>query len=329
MVVAALNILAVCDPGTDFCRRLAEYAETKAGYPFALQPFSSLEQLREYQKKRQPEAVLLAEELYREKDWQEYDHPLFLLGSGFGKEEGPGRVFRYQEAEGILRDILLLYRTQVPKLTAKVAKGRFCLYAVADAGESCRSEALAFELAAQLAQSEKVLWLDLRTWPVIQEMTGCQKGGDLGELLYDLCRRREELTDMLPARVCSFCGVDMLPAAVMPADFREVTGEDWRYLFEQLKRESCYTAVVSVTGNMIQPLDAFLELFDVIWITGEESQMLCQERMEKYIKNNACPQIWQRIFRVQLPCQAMDPAADRQILGQLAAKALQESGAEK
>ena len=125
MVVAALNILAVCDPGAEYGQRLAKYAGTKAGYPFELRAFSSLDQLFRYREKKKPEAVLLDSALYSEKDWEEYDNPLFLLGSGLGRDDEPKSVFRYQEADGILKDILMLYREEHPRLDMQVEKRRF------------------------------------------------------------------------------------------------------------------------------------------------------------------------------------------------------------
>lgn len=324
MVVAALNILAVCDPGTDFGRRLAEYAEKRAGYPFSLQVFSSLDQLFLYREKRKPEAVLLAGELYRAGDWQDYDHPLFLLGSGPGGEEEPPCIFRYQEADSILREILVLYRKKQPKIAMKTEKSTFCLYAVTDAEENSRSEQLAFELAARLAVKEKLLWLDLRTWPVVQTLYGGMDSGSLGELLYGLCRRKEDVLDQMLERAVNIRGVDMLPGIAEPSDFLELTIEDWKYLFGRLKNESPYTAVMAVTGNMIQPLGTFLELFDVIWMVWEERQMICQNRLEKYVKTTACPQLWQRVVGVQLPADTAGKNTDRQVLRQLAIKTLQE-----
>lgn len=319
-----MNVLAVCDTGPDFGRRLAQYARNRAGYPFVLQSFSTPEQLLEYRRKRPPEAVLLAEELYQEKDWRDFANPLFLLGSGFGKEEGPKHIFRYQEADGILREILLLYREQRPEIPVKVVKGSFCLYVVTDAAESCRSEAFAFELAMRLSEKQRVLWLDLRTWPTLAEMYGCSEDTDLGELLYALCRRKKDLPEQMMAEVSSFRGVDLLPAAKNPADFLSVTPEDWKYLFDLLKRESIYTAVVVAVGNVIQPLRDFMELFDTVWMVWEETQMVCQERMEKYIKNVDCPQLWQKIVGIQLPPVCRDPETDRQMLCRLAVRALQE-----
>lgn len=325
MVVAALNILAVCDPGAEYGQRLAQYAGTKAGYPFELQAFSSLDQLFRYREKKKPEAVLLDSALYSEKDWEEYDNPLFLLGSGLSRENEPKCIFRYQEADGILKDILMLYREEHPRLDMQVEKRGFCLYAVTDGTENCRSESLAFELAVQLAKKERVLLLDLRTWPVLRKMYGCPENGGSGDILYGLCRRKEDLMDQMMEKIVSAYGVDLFPEVEDPADLLEVTIEDWKYLMERLKSESPYTAVLAVTGNVIQPLGGFLEMFDVIFMVWEDVQMVCQNRMEKYLKNTACPQLWQRITGIQMPSDTVGQSCDRAALRQLAIKTLQET----
>ena len=110
-----------------------------------------------------------------------------------------------------------------------------------------------------------------------------------------------------------------------PADLLEVSVEDWKYLLERLKSESPYTAVLAVTGNVIQPLGGFLELFDVIYMVWEDGQMVCQNRMEKYLKNTACPQLWQRITGIQMPSDTVGKSCDRAALRQLAVKTLRET----
>ena len=322
MVVAALNILAVCDPGTDYGKRLADYAASRAGYPFELQVFSSLDQLFQYRDRKKPEAILLDSGLYRPKDWETYENPLFLLGNGLSKEDEPDCIFRYQEADSILKEILLLYRAKRPKLQMNVEKRSFSLYAVTDESESCRSEELAFVLAEQLSKNDRVLWLDLRTWPTFRQKHGCSDNDGMGEILYGLCRRKEDLIDQITEKVTSFHGVDLLPEVTDPADLLVVTVKDWKYLFEQLKNDSLYTAVVVVTGNLLQPLCEILELFDVIWIVWEELQMSCHHRMERYMQKTACPQIWQRITGIQLPADTAGQPEDRTVLQQLAKKTL-------
>lgn len=324
MVVAALNILAVCDPGTDYGKRLAEYASAKAGYPFELQVFSSLEQLLQYRDRKKPEAILLDSALYQPKDWETYENPLFLLGNGLGKADEPKCIFRYQEADNILKDILLLYRAKRPKLKMKVEKRSFCLYGVVEATESSRSETLAFALAEELAKKDRVLWLDLRTWPTIRRMYNCPESAGLGDIFYGLCRQKEDLIDQITEKVTSFHGVDLLPEVTEPSDLLVVTVKDWKYLFEQLRNESLYTAVVVVTGNLLQPLSEILELFDVIWMVWEELQMRCHYRMERYIQKTACPQIWQRITGIHLPADTAGLPEDGEVLRQLVAKTLRK-----
>lgn len=319
-----MNILAVCDPGGEYGKRLGEYARTRAGYPLELQSFSTIEQLQEYRKKREPEAVLLDSGLYEAKEWQDYENPLFLLGSGFSGAEDPPSVFRYQEADSVLGEILALYRQKRPRLNMKVEKRQFRLYAVTDAVESRRSEKLAFDLAAQLAETEKVLWLDLRTYSGLQEIYGCGAGGDLGKILYSVCRKKADLTEQILEAVISCCRVDLLPAATEPADLMSITVENWKYLFERVQSESPYTAMVVVTGNLVQPLGLFLELFDVIWMVWEEKEMICQQRLERYVKNTACPQLWKKIRGIQLPEESSRPKTDKMMLHQMAVKILQE-----
>ncbi len=322
-----MNTLAVCDTEKDFGEQLADYAAGKAGYPFELQLFSSLEQLKDYLGSHMPEAVLLGEELYSQRDWEDFSNPLFLLGNGIGEEAGATRIFRYQEAEHILQELLTLYCRQVPQVATGASKSSFRIYAVADAGESWRSAALAFELAAWLGEREKVLWLDLRTWSVTETFTHQPPRGDLGELLYYLCRRRGDLIPRLLSEVTTCRGVDMLPGANVPEDLLTVQAGDWKYFFEQVKTGSRYTAVVAVTGNGIQPLGDFLELCDAVWLVWEQEQAPCEKRMEQYIGARLGNRLCRRMRCIQLPPGLSGEAAEQAALRQLVIKAQQEETA--
>ena len=324
--MVALNTLAVCDENLEFGRRLCLYAQQKAGYPFVIRPFSSAGQLQQFLQKKQPEAILLSEELYSERDWREYDRPLFLLGSGFGETGGLPGIFRYQNAEGILQDVLVAYTRLVPDLTMSVAKRSFRLFAVMDAAELQETQAFAWELAAYLARTEKVLWLNLRTWPSAGKYPVAEDREDLGQLLYYLCRRKEEVAGQLFQKVTSVRGIDLLPTVSVPADLLQVQPADWKYLFSLLAAESAYTAVVVPVGHLVQPVEDILELFDEVWIVKDAAQREAQERMERYLRVHGSEALQQRMLSVQLPSEAAEAYRNEPLYRKLVAKIMETRG---
>lgn len=326
MVVVALNTLAVCDENLEFGRRLCLYARQKAGYPFVIQAFSSAVQLQQFLQKKQPEAILLSEELYCERDWIEYDRPLFLLGSGIGETKGLPGIFRYQNAEGILQDVLVAYTRLVPDLTMSVTKRRFRLFAVTDVAELQETQALAWELAAYLARTEKVLWLNLRTWPSAGKYPVAEDREDLGQLLYYLCRRKDEVAGQLFQKVMSVRGIDLLPTLSVPADLLQVQLSDWKYLFSLLAAESAYTAVVVIVGHLLQPVEDVLELFDEVWIVKDVAQREAQERMERYLRIHGSEVLQQRMLSVQLPSESQEAYRNEPLYRKLVAKIMETRG---
>lgn len=317
MVVVALNMLAVCDTDREFVQRLCAYAAAKAGYPFSLQVFSSTEQLLAGLERKQPEAVLLASELYRPKDWAGYSRPVFLLGSSFGGEEGDGQIFRYQDAEGILQDIVAAYTALVPELHAGGIKGSFRLYAVTDAAELSVTEWLAWELARQLSGTQRVLFANLRAWPVTAQLSDGSRPADLGELLYYLCEKKTELMGQLMAKTTGWQGIDLLPTAQVPADLGQVQIRDWKALWDVLRRDSPYTAVVAVTGMLLQPVEDFLELFDEVWLVEEKSQRKKQDLWQAYMRARGSQRLTKELKVLQLPPEAVGDGQSSLVLQQL------------
>ena len=331
MVVAALNTLAVCDTDREFVKRLAAYAAAKAGYPFSLQVFSATEQLFGWLEKKQPEAVLLASELYRKKDWAGYGRPVFLLGGSFGGEEDRVQIFRYQEAEGILRDIVTAYTALVPEVHAGGIKGSFRLYVVTDATETAATEWLAWELAVQLAATQKVLFANLRAWPVTAQLAGPDWQADLGELLYYLCEKPTELMGQLMARSAGWQGVDLLPVAQVPADLGQVQIREWKVLWDTLQRDSPYTAVVVVAGTLLQPAEDFLALFDEVWLVKEQGQKQKLALWKAYMGAKGSAQMMEKLKVVCLPPEMAAREAPPAVLEQLVRQAMERgmSGGDK
>lgn len=300
MVVAALNTLAVTDTQVEFARRLAAYAEKKAGYPFTLQVFSSADQLLEYAEKKQPEAVLLARELYRKKDWIDCRCPLFLLGNSFEPVEGVSQIFRYQDAESILKDVLAAYTQLVPGIHAGGIKGRFHLCAVTDVGEEAATEWLALARAKDLAKTEKVLFANFRAWPVTAELSGDSQLADLGELLYVLCEKKEELMGQLMTKTTGWQGIDLLPVAHVPADLSQVRIGDWKAFFALLGSDSPYTAVVVAVGMLIQPVEEFLELFDEVWLVEHKEPDVRKRLWQSYMGTRGNGRLTEKVKYLRL-----------------------------
>lgn len=298
--MVTLNTLAVCDTDREFMQRLAAYAAAKAGYPFSLQIFSSIEQLLDCRRKKQPEAILLAGELYHKKDWEDYDRPVFLLGNGFASREELSQIFRYQDAEGILQDIVKAYTALVPEVHAGGIKGSFRLYAVTDAAELSVTEWLAWELARYLSETQRVLFANLRAWPVTIGLTGAQGQADLGELLYCLCEKKTEFMGRLMAMATGWQGIDLLPVAQVPADLGQVQIRDWKVFWDVLRRDSPYTAVVVAAGTLLQPAEDFLELFDEVWLVETNSQQQKQALWKQYMGVHGSQRLTKRLKILQI-----------------------------
>ena len=295
-----MNSLWICDPDTLFCERLTSYAEKRSAFPFGIQPFSSMDTLISALQKKQPDAVLLSEEFYKEKDWQDFDKPLFLLGNGVGRAEGPEPIFRYQEADALLKDVLARYQKQVPLQVHSGLKAHFLLIGVMSPTEGAAPEHFALEMAERMGYGEQVLLLDLTAWPVLENLTGKKSEERLGELLYYLCKKPEELMDQILLKTQNYRGISYLPTATCPEDLLQVEMPDYKRLFDTLRTESPYTLVFIVFGQLLQPVEDFIVLLDRVYLLTEAGQEEVTAVFEAYLKDRNAKEAEKRLTKIHL-----------------------------
>ena len=181
-------------------RRLTAYAAAKAGYPFSLQIFSSIEQLLDCRRKKQPEAILLAGWNCTIKRTRKAPTPTGgFTGQWFCQ---PGGTFTRSSdirmQKGILQDIVKACTALVPEVHACGIQGE--LPAVCCNGCSrtvCDRMAGLGAGTVPLREAEGAVCKSARAWPVTISLTGAQGQSDLGELCIAFVRKRRSLWEGL------------------------------------------------------------------------------------------------------------------------------------
>lgn len=265
--MAEMKMLAVCVREEGYSIRLAEYARNQNSCLFRVQAFSAAATLMDYLKLRRVDAVLLDEGLYEEEMWQKYKGVLCLLGNGVGQEENPPRIFKYQPARDILNQVLAQYRLDAEQeenpVVSKKGMEVFGIYSpVGRCGKSLFSLALGLELA----RHRKTLYLNLESWPGLNPEPEELSGGSLSDLLYFLRQRRGALPEFLGSIVGNADRLDMIPPVRAPSDLVSVSVEDWQYLFEALRCQSSYEAVVLDIGDSPQPIEKLLSICTKVYV---------------------------------------------------------------
>lgn len=320
--MAEMKMLAVCDGEEGYSVKLAAYARNQNSCPFRVQAFSTRASLADYLKLRSAEVVLLDETLYEKEEWQKYDGVLCLLGNGIGQEEFPPRIFKYQPAREILKEALAQYGHAVKDAGHTLAskKGMEVLGVYSPVGR-CGNSQFALALGLDMARHRRTLYLNLESWPMSGYGLDETSGGGLSDLLYLLRQRRETLQERICSMVVTAGKLDMIPPVRIPADLAAVSFEDWQYLFEILRCQSSYEAVVLDIGDTPQPIEKLLGICTRVYVPtiSDEKAKIKLKRFLNFIKENTCPELTLEILSLPLEkyVGADGPWAERLLWGDM------------
>lgn len=310
--MVGMKMLAVCAKEEGYSMKLAEYARSKNSCPFLVQIFSHVSSLMDYLKLRSADVVLLDETLYDDGQWEGYDGVLCLLGNGIGQEEYPPQIFKYQQARDILQQILVEYgKRERTKGSVLVSKKGMEIFGVYSPIGRCGKSRFALALGLVLAERQRTLYVNLESWSDLENWLGGIPGGSLSDLLYFLRQRREALAERLCSMTVTVNRLDLLPPARAPADLTVVSLEDWQYLFETLRCQSSYEAVVVDMGDSPQPVEKLLGMCTRVYVPtlpgGEQQPKLA--RFLAFIEENGCADLMPEMEMLSLPCADL-PGAD-------------------
>ncbi|MCH5251548.1 MAG: hypothetical protein J1F22_01125 [Lachnospiraceae bacterium] len=181
------------------------------------------------------------------------------------------KIFQYQKAEGIYRELLLQLGIAVEQEgvtdTETTKKGVYCVFST----EGTSGTALAVSLSQYLGNQGKCLYLNLSGFPIffgeeLRENPLIQEKG-LAELLFfvrqkSFSKEQEELRK-------PFGSAYMLTPVSNFKDLLDCSFEDWKAFFETVISECGYDSIVVEMGQLFEYTLDLMEQADRIFIIRE------------------------------------------------------------
>lgn len=189
------------------------------------------------------------------------------------KDAKKKKIFQYQKAEGIYRELLALLRLkentgeQEGKSEAD-ARGMYCVFST----NGTEGTALSVMLAQYLGNHGKCLYLSLAGFPVFysQEISPepeLPKKG-LGELLFLL--NQEMFEEKQEELKMSFGSAYMLAPMAHYKDLLDCSLQEWKTFFGRIFSECGYDSVVVEMGQLFEYTLDLLEMGDRIFVIREK-----------------------------------------------------------
>ena len=207
------KIMAVYDVDPAYARRFADVTNQKERVPFDVIPFTSMEALQEYGKKRKIEILLISSTVPREQAEAIGAGSVVTLAEGeiVKSVDSYPSVYKYQAADSLIREVIGWRKARILGIYSPIGR--------------CLKTSLALTLGQQLARDGKVLYLGLDAFAGFSRLIGNSCKNDLSDVLYFF--RQGDLTVMrLRSIVYTWQEMDYLPPVRYPEDLEQITGEE-------------------------------------------------------------------------------------------------------
>lgn len=304
----------ICDVQEDYAghlfQRLARQFEGE--YQFHL--FCDIGKMNEFAEKTQIQVLLIGEEYGEEAvEKAEADNRFVLTGIP-GRETGSGSValFRYQSAEGIIREI----RRSIEKNGMgsgwyegiQISGKEFGQFIPEQKSEKQRREQIrdepqirglvgvyspvhrigktkfAIRLGQKMAKQMPVLYLNMEGYSGGSCYFQEKAEQDLGDLFYFLREEREDCGLKLAAMTVQNGGMDYILPMKNEQDVRSVSKEEWISLLDMIIEKCIYELIILDLGDAIHGLYDILRKCDRIY-TPYICERAAEAKLEQYEEN--------------------------------------------
>lgn len=282
----------------EYGRRLVRYLENHLTLSMRVYQFTTIESFLSFE--GNVGIYLLEESFFEElpQEWREncFEEKLILLTS----QEEEGAFCKYHSPEELLCEImerLFEDRTAGQQKQELRRQVRITMVYSPVYEENLQGIARTFMKPGDL-------YLGAEDLGYMPDSLDSQRGGDMGDLCYYIHLREEKVLDILEGMIMEEGGISFLPSPDMYFYLRELTGQDYEWFFEKIKREGKYGEVFWGAGNgFVGNLEVMQYFNRVILVDSRDNprQNYFCDRLESVMSTGEYrPDIWKRIYREEV-----------------------------
>lgn len=249
-----VKTLAICDQDKQYAIKLMRAFSEKRNFGFQVRVFSDAGELKQFLLQTQIEILLITGNYMSEEIGALNIGKIILLSDGEVFEEFSDyeKIYKYQSADHILKEVLCYYAEYAKPMTGMYAqKKQFEIHGVYSPVGRCGKSALAEALAGKLGKKKKTLLLDLQSFSADEEQLADEEMWDLADMIYFLRQGKKTFLYKLGSIVRSRDTFDYILPMRAPADLKSVTLAEWEELLNKLDADSDYDEIVIDFGNDI------------------------------------------------------------------------------
>ena len=298
------KIMAVYDVDVRYARRFADVVNQKERTPFSVIPFSTFERLKEYGQTHEIEILLISLSVPQNRIREIRAGTVVTLAEGeivAAAGDYPS-VYKYQSADGLIREVMSCYCSQPEQEAWKVLGRKARVYGVYSPIGRCLKTSLALTMGQQLAREGKTLYVSFEEFSGLSGILGESAREDLSSVLYYF-RQGGLNVVRLTSLVHGWKELDYIPPVRCPEDLGQLEGEEAGKLMEALASEMGYEYLVADLGRPGRCLPGLLEACSRIYMPVKEDAVSAAklEEFDRYLEASGRKELRERITRIRLP----------------------------
>ncbi len=298
------HILAVCDSEAGYACGLTNYLNTRKGFPFEFQMFTSTENLYDFACTHSLSLALIAGKDYRKmKKRPPVDRLILLQDEKKDWEMEEKSLWKYQSCEKLTRE-LLDWIADEGILGRPMADGKeMKLVGIYSPVGRCLKTSFSFVLGQLLGKKHKVLYINLESYSGLGKLLKKDFMTDMSELMYYMQNTPDKFAYRLGSMVEKAGSLDILPPFGSYLDFVSVSKEEWIQLLKEIERGSDYEYVLLDLSDAIQGLFDVLRLCNLIYTLDREDgvAMAKIEQYKEILRKSSYEDIWKKTRQCSIP----------------------------
>lgn len=291
------KVCCILDEDEKYVLRLTEYINSRHVIPYRAMAFTSEEALVSCADSYEIELLLAGEDT----DWD----AIKSVSAGMRIElsedncEEENKVYRYQSAEHLLKDVVSHFSFFSKKLTAGDEAAIFSVYSPES---KCFKTTCSLVLAAEAAKRGSTLYINLEQFAGLEKILSDKRGG-LSEALYFYKIGKENSYGKVISCTDSVSGFDYLAPAICADDISDLTDEEFVDFICMLLKGGNYRYIIIDVGTVFNRPWKLLEISDRI-IMPEPFDYAGRSKVmefEKYLEMSGRSEIKNNISKITIP----------------------------
>ena len=279
------SILVVCDLEKGYAESLMDFLNVRRSVPFEIHAFSEMNLFMEYAKDKSLDVLLISEEAM-------YDirneigvlniGEIFVLSQegDLASVQGHRSIYKYQNSENILREVMCYYAESAVKILPCSAAGNFEMIAVYSPVKRTLKTSFAMTAGQIIGENKKVLYINLEEYAGFNSLFKTTYMTDMSDLMYYISQQKPNFIWKLASMVQSIGNLDFIPPALSPLDIKNITSGQWLNFFKELQKCDYDTVILDI-GESVQGIYDILRMCSRIY-TPTRDDGISYAKMEQY-----------------------------------------------